>query len=267
MKISSYTSKEPNKAGFVDYNDEEQAVWERLYTRQMNILPTLACKEYLEGIEQLNITANTIPQIPDINRRLKRISGWEVKPVPALIGFKTFFTLLANKQFPAATFIRREEDLDYLQEPDIFHEIFGHCPLITVPAYAEFMQRYGELGLKVDKAQRSMLARLYWFTIEFGLMQTQQGLRIYGGGILSSHGESQYTLSEQPIHKALDTVDVFRTPYRIDIMQPVYFIIKEFNQLFDIIEQDLLSQIKVAQSLGMHQPLFEPKSDENDIVC
>jgi len=265
MKQSKYISKTPDDKGYVHYTAEENAVWHDLYMRQMAILPERACKEYMQGIEDLGITANEIPQIPDINSRLRELSGWEVAPVPALIDFQAFFELMANKKFPAATFIRTREELDYLQEPDIFHEIFGHCPLITLPVYADFMYEYAKLGLKATHKDRVMLARLYWFTVEFGLIQSNDGLRIYGGGILSSHGESKYCLdSDKPVLKPLDPIDAFRTPYRIDIFQPLYFVIKDFTELFDLKKLDLIEKINEARELGMHAPLFEPKLKKDD---
>lgn len=260
MKNSKYTAKTPDRQGYVSYTDAEHAVWHDLYTRQIALLSDRACPEYLEGIEALGITADSIPQVPDINAKLKALTGWSVKPVPALIDFQTFFEMMANKQFPAATFIRSRDEFSYLQEPDIFHEIFGHCPLITLPAYANFMYEYAKLGLNASHADRVMLARLYWFTIEFGLIQTAKGLRIYGGGILSSNGESQYALdSEKPIRKALEPVEAFRTPYRIDIFQPIYFVIQDFSELFHFTKMDLIAIINEARALGMYPPLFEPK--------
>ncbi|MFI4937224.1 MAG: phenylalanine 4-monooxygenase [Candidatus Berkiellales bacterium] len=264
MKHSKYTSKQPDQHGRVKYTDEENAVWHDLYIRQMQILPNRACQEYLAGISALGLTADHIPQIPEINKRLKALTGWEVAPVPALINFQAFFELMSNKKFPAATFIRTREEMDYLQEPDIFHEIFGHCPLITLPVYADFMHSYGKLGLKANHADRIMLARLYWFTVEFGLIQTTQGLRIYGGGILSSPGESVYSLeSDKAKRVKLDPVEAFRTPYRIDIFQPLYFVIQDFSALFSLMKIDLMSKVQEARKLGMHPPLFEPKPKDH----
>ncbi len=260
MKKSKYTSKKPDTNGWVHYTAEENAVWHDLFQRQMKLLPGRACKEYLAGIEALEISSKAIPQIPEVNRILRSLTGWEIAPVPALINFQSFFELMANKKFPAATFIRTRAELDYLQEPDIFHEIFGHCPLITLPVYADFMHAYGKLGLKASPEDRAMLARLYWFTVEFGLIETLNGLKIYGGGILSSYGESQYCLdNDKPLYKPLDAIEAFRTPYRIDIFQPLYFVIKDFSELFSLIKVDLISKVKEARQLGMHAPLFPPK--------
>jgi phenylalanine-4-hydroxylase len=262
-KQSKYISKTPDANGYVAYSDEEQSVWHDLFQRQMQLLKSRACAEYLQGIEDLGITANEIPQVPDVNKRLRALSGWEISPVPALIDFQAFFELMSNKKFPAATFIRTREELDYLQEPDIFHEVFGHCPLITLPVYANFMHEYAKLGLNAEHADRVMLARLSWFTVEFGLIKAGPETKIYGGGILSSFGESKYCLdSDKPIIKPLDPLEAFRTPYRIDIMQPLYFTIEDFSELFDLIKLDLLGLVKEARALGMHKPLFAPREDD-----
>ena len=158
-----------------------------------------------------------------------------------------------------ATFIRSRDEFDYLQEPDIFHEIFGHCPLLTNPAFAHFTHTYGKLGLAATPQQRVYLARLYWFTVEFGLVHTPEGLRIYGGGILSSPGETKYALSDEPDHQDMAVLDALRTPYRIDIMQPHYFVLDSIESLFDIAKLDLMSLVSKAQQLGLHPAKFAPK--------
>jgi phenylalanine-4-hydroxylase len=182
-------------------------VWNTLITRQLKVIEGRACQEYLDGIEKLGLPHDRIPQLGEINKVLGATTGWQVARVPALIPFQTFFELLASKQFPVATFIRTREELDYLQEPDIFHEIFGHCPLLTNPWFAEFTHTYGKLGLQATKEERVYLARLYWMTIEFGLLETPQGRRIYGGGILSSPKETVYSLSGEPEHQAFDPLE------------------------------------------------------------
>ena len=169
-----------------------------------------------------------------------------------------FFTLLANKQFPAATFIRTRKELDYLQEPDMFHEIFGHCPLLATQHYADFVQAYGELALKANPKERIKLLRLFWLTIEFGLVETPKGLRIYGGGILSSKEETIYALeSDTPERKPFNTVEALRTPYRIDIKQPIYFIIKNMDTLFELLQADIMSYVRQATELGDHPPAYK----------
>ena len=257
-----YISKQPDHEGFIRYTEVEHQTWSKLYHRQMDILHDRACDEFLQGVENLAFSADEIPQLPDMNRKLMAATGWQVEAVPALIGFGQFFELLANRKFPAATFIRRPEDLDYIQEPDIFHEFFGHCPLLTHPAYAEFSEHYGKLGLAANKADRRMLARLYWFTIEFGLIETAKGLKIYGGGILSSAEESRYALeSNCPERKDLDVMEAFRTHYRIDELQRTYFKIRDFSELDAIKKMDLDQIIREARYLGMNPSPYPPKED------
>jgi phenylalanine-4-hydroxylase len=259
MKPHVYKSKIPNKHGFVEYTEEENQVWKKLYERQIKLLQGRACAEFIEGISNLGINADAIPQLPELSARLKSLTGWSVTPVKALISFKEFFELLAKKQFPAATFIRIAEHLDYLKEPDIFHEIFGHCPLLTHPAFAEFTKRVGEIGLSMSKEERVMLARLYWFTVEFGLIKANEGLRIYGGGILSSIGESIYSLeSDIPLRRPFDLLTVLRTPYRYDEMQKNYFVINSFEELFNLVSVDLKEIFKKAMEHGV---ITEEESD------
>lgn len=254
---STYKAKPVDGQGYAIYDAEEHQVWHDLMTRQIPIVKGRACDDYMRGIELLNLSPGAVPQCPDVSKVLRSITGWTLEPVPALISFDRFFQLLANRKFPAATFIRRRDELDYLEEPDIFHEVFGHCPLLTNQAYADFTETYGKLSLKASSEDRVMLARLYWFTIEFGLIQTNAGLKIYGGGILSSKSETIYAYeSDIPLRKPFDVLDVLRTPYRIDIVQPVYFYIQSFDDLFKLIDMDLIGMIQEARRLGMHKPLY-----------
>lgn len=256
-KVTSYLSKLPDADGNVTYTEEENATWHTLITRQTPLLTDRACDEYLRGIKLLDLPTHRIPQCHEISKVLQEITGWTVEPVPALIPHDHFFQLLAKRKFPGATFIRRPEELDYLEEPDMFHEIFGHCPLLTNKAYADFAETYGKLCLTASPEDIEMLARLYWFTIEFGLIKTASGPRIYGGGILSSKNESVYALeSPLPQRKSFDIVEVLRTPYRIDIMQPIYFVIDSFDVLFHLTEVDLFGLIQKARRLGMYEPTY-----------
>lgn len=252
MTKSRYEAKLPNHLGIVDFSAEEDSVWHILYERQMKLLVGRACDEFLVGLKVLDLHPNKVPQLSEVSATLKKATGWGLAPVKALISFKEFFDLLASRQFPAATFIRLREDLDYLKEPDIFHEIFGHCPLLTHQAFADFTQKVGELGQAMTKEERVMLARLYWFTVEFGLIKTKAGLRIYGGGILSSKGESVYALeSDIPMREQFDLLTVLRTPYRYDEMQKKYFIIDSLNDLFDLVNEDLREVFKEAKAQGV----------------
>lgn len=251
--MTSYVAHAPDEKGFIAYGDDENAVWRDLFARQKTNLPNKACTAYLDGLAKLNLPDERIPQLFDVDDVLLRETGWRTSAVPALISFGKFFKLLANKQFPVATFIRTREDFDYIQEPDIFHEILGHCPMLTHPAFAKFTEVYGKLGVNATKEERVFLARLYWFTMEFGLINTPDGLRIYGGGILSSPAETNYALSDTPELRPFDIMDVLRTPYRIDRVQPIYYVIDNEETLFDVANMDILTKVHEAMSLGLYE--------------
>jgi phenylalanine-4-hydroxylase len=259
-KTTSYVSKDADQHGFITWTDEENSMWQKLYTRQLACIKNKACEEFVQGLAELNLPEDRIPQLEEVSQVLRNATGWQCHKVPALIGFGEFFRLLSERKFPVATFIRRDEHFDYLHEPDIFHEIFGHCPLLTNPDFANFTQMFGELGLTASKEDRVFLARLYWFTIEFGLLSTTDGLRIFGGGILSSPGETLYAMHDDKVKREmLDVVEVFRTPYRIDIMQPIYFMLNKINDLESISKLDLMALVAQAKELGMHAPRFPKK--------
>ena len=262
MKGHTYVSRPVDEAGHVEWSAEENATWAKLIERQTEIVKNRGCDEFLKGLEILDFPKDRVPQIPDINKKLDAITGWGVAPVPAIIQPKEFFTLLANKRFPAATFIRIPEELDYIQEPDIFHEVYGHAPLLTHPSYAKFMEEFGKLALRADPKDRRKLFRLFWFTIEFGLIKTPKGLRAYGGGILSSIGETQYCLTDKPELTKFDALETLRTPYRIDIMQPLYFVIDSFDDLFNVMKKDVLSILDEAKLKGDYPAKYPPKEEE-----
>jgi len=258
-KLSKYVAKVPDASGYIAYTDEEHAVWHDLITRQRPIVEKYACKEYLEALDVMRFPTDRIPQCNEVSAVLRKHTGWEVAPVPALIPFGQFFQLLADKKFPAASFIRSREEMDYLQEPDIFHEIFGHTPLLTDPRFAEFTHAYGKAGVRARKEDHVKLARLYWFTVEFGLIRAGKGLKTYGAGIVSSFGETPYSIeSDKPLRKPFDPIDALRTPYRIDIFQTTYFIIDSLQDMFDLAHKDLFALIAEAEKLGMHTPNFPP---------
>ena len=274
-KKQPYVSHQPDSHGHIRYSDDENGMWQALLERQAEQIPNRACSAYLDGLKKLNLPATRIPQLQDIDAVLQATTGWQTAAVPALISFGKFFKLLANKSFPVATFIRRFDDMDYIEEPDIFHEIVGHCPLLTHPAFATFNETYGKLGLNATKEERWFLARLYWFTIEFGLVGQNKGSRrIYGGGILSSPSETVYALNagseqqaepqhqpqNQPEHRAFDLLDVLRTPYRIDHIQPIYYVIDDLDTLFDIVNSDVMGMVKQAMSLGLFEPSYAVKN-------
>jgi phenylalanine-4-hydroxylase len=257
---SRYTSKLPDHKGIIQYTDEENSVWSDLITNQYPLLHDHACNEYIQALHLMDFPHDRVPQLHEVNEVLLDYTGWSVAPVPALINFTSFFKLLADRKFPAATFIRKREDMSYLEEPDVFHEIFGHTPLLTDYRFAAFSEAYGKAGLAADKRDHAMLARLFWFTVEFGLLNTPAGLRSYGAGIVSSPGEMVYALnSDLPVRKKLDPIDALRTPYRIDIFQTTYFVVDSFDELFELAQQDLIALIGKARKLGMHAPGYPLK--------
>jgi len=259
-KSSSYTSRQPDADGIIHYSDEENRVWGELVETQLPLLAGRVCPEYIDALDVMGFPRDRIPQLHEVSAVLMEHTGWSVTAVPALINFTNFFELLANRQFPAATFIRRREDIGYLQEPDIFHEVFGHTPLLTDYRFAAFTEAYGKAGLEAKNSDHAMLARLFWFTVEFGLIDAGNGLRSYGSGIVSSPGELKYALdSEKPERKPFDVLDVLRTPYRIDIYQTVYFVLESFDTLFELAQKDLIPFIGRARELGMHEPTYPLK--------
>lgn len=260
---TKYVSKYPDEKGIIHWSSDENRTWNTLITRQTEIVRTRSCPEFLEGLDRIGFSRDRVPQHSEINKRLADFTGWEVEIVPALIPAKEFFTLLANKKFPAASFIRIPEELDYIQEPDIFHEFYGHVPLLTFPDYANFMEEFGKLALSISPKDRSRLFRVFWFTIEFGLLKTKEGIRAYGGGMLSSIHETVYSVdSDIPVRKPFDALDALRTPYRIDIPQPLYYVLNDFRDLFKILDQDLIGLLEKSKEMGDFQPLFEPAGAE-----
>lgn len=242
--MTKYTAKKPDKNGLIHFTEEENETWNILIKRQINIVQPRACAEYLKGLDILDMPHDRIPQCNELSEKLNKATGWSVVPVDAIIPLEKFFSLLAHRQFPAAAFIRIREELDYLQEPDIFHEYFGHCPMLTHPSYADFVQWYGVNALKADKKTQSLLGRLFWFTVEFGLLQTEDGLKIYGGGILSSFEETIYAL-ENPVPERLpfDLHQILNTDYRYDEIQKRYYILKNLSQLFQLKSDGILQLV------------------------
>jgi phenylalanine-4-hydroxylase len=222
------------------YSAEEHAIWRLLFERQQRLLVGRACREYLEGLGGLGVEADGIPNFRRLSDVLDAATGWRIVAVPGLVPDDVFFAHLARRRFPSTCFIRRRDQLDYLQEPDVFHDICGHVPLLMNPVFADYMQAYGEGGLKAQGlGHLQRLARLYWYTVEFGLIATPEGLRIYGSGILSSAGESVYSLEDpRPNRVRFELRRVMRTRYCIDAFQQTYFVIDDFQQLFEATRPD-----------------------------
>lgn len=218
-----------------DYTPEEHETWRLLYERQFKIMPGRACDEFFEGIEALNIDKQQIPDFKELSKTLKAKTGWEVVAVEGLIPNFPFFKLLSERKFPAGNFIRKRSQMDYIEEPDVFHDVFGHVPLLANPTFADYLQDYGKGGLRAgDFGTIDNLSRLYWFTVEFGLMKTPKGLRIYGAGILSSPGETVFSLEDpSPNRLGFDLKRAMKTLYRVDDYQQTYFVIDSVKQLFE----------------------------------
>jgi len=261
--VSRYISHTPDASGKVVYSSSEHETWSILYQRQRVLLPGRASDEFIYGLDCLSMSSDRIPQLAEISQNLRSETGWEVSPVQALISARAFFELLAEKKFPAATFIRAREELDYVQEPDIFHELFGHCPMLTIPVYADFLHQYAQLVLTCSETDWPLLQRLFWFTIEFGLINTAQGLRAYGGGILSSISEAAYSVeSDIPMRVLFEPIAALRTPYRIDQLQRIYFVISAYENLYALVRSDMPALLHRARELGEYPPCFSV-SDNN----
>ena len=215
------------------YTTDEHAMYARLFARQVKQAPGQACEEFLDALQELG-AADHIPRFESISESLQRATGWEVVAVPGLIPEHAFFSLLAHRRFPVTVWLRTPAEFDYIVEPDVFHDLYGHVPLLFNPVFADYMQAFGRGGLKAQGLQAlEYLARLYWYTVEFGLITTTRGLRVYGAGVLSSVGETQYALtSSKPQRLAFDLKRVLRTPYKIDDYQSAYFVVESFDQLF-----------------------------------
>ena len=218
---------------YARYTADDQWVWRTLFERQMQVLPTVASRRFLEGLPRIHFQADGIPDFAATNPLLAQATGWELVAVPGIVDDRTFFELLAARRFPATTWLRTPAQLDYLEEPDMFHDVFAHVPLLTDAYFADFLQAVGALALRHlhDPYAVELLSRLYWFTVEFGLITEGGTLRIYGAGILSSAGETQFCLSDVPVRRPFDVADILATPYVKDRMQDVYFVIDSYEQL------------------------------------
>ena len=223
---------------FDHYTKEDFSVWKLLYETQIDSLDEIVAEEFLKGLEILDFNSQKIPDFKKVNEKLDIISGWGIKTVPNIAQPKEFFTYLANKKFTSTCWLRSMEEIDYLEEPDMFHDVFAHVPMLTDTDYTNFFQNIGQLALEVinDEEKLKKLQRLYWFTIEFGLMETSSGNKIYGAGIISSKNEMKNAFSNKSIKTDFNVVEIMNQDFRIDIVQEKYFVIKSFNQLASSLE-------------------------------
>jgi len=238
------------------YTSEEHQRWTRLHERQMQVLPGRACDAFMDGLSVLDLHGEGIPEFRALNEQLLPISGWTIVAVPGLIPDNVFFDHLANRRFPAGNFIRSDAAFDYIEAPDVFHDIFGHVPMLTNQVFADYMQAYGQGGLRAMSLNNlDALARLYWYTVEFGLIASPKGPRIYGAGIVSSPAESCFCLeSPSPNRLGFDLLRVMQTRYRIDDFQETYFEISDFNDLFRATSQDFAPIYKHLESAPSYAP-------------
>lgn len=240
---------------YAGYTAQDHDTYRRLYERQEALLPGLACDEFIAALPSLG-AKDRIPRFEEVNERLTRATGWQIVTVPGLIPEVPFFSLLAHRKFPVTDWIRTPQEFDYIVEPDVFHDLFGHVPLLFNPVFADYVQRYGEGGLKAHQLGAcEQLSRLYWYTIEFGLIAQAGGLRAYGAGILSSSGELNHAvLSPEPTRIQLDLQRAMRTRYKIDSYQQTYFVIDSFEQLFGMTAPDFT-------------PLYDRVKDLSDLAA
>ncbi|SEJ98602.1 Phenylalanine 4-hydroxylase [Sphingobium sp. AP50] len=240
---------------WASYTVQEHAMWDTLFERQAKMLPNRVVREFMEGLDVLRMTKLGIPDFDELSERLMKLTGWQVVAVPGLVPDRMFFEHLANRRFVAGRFIRTPEQIDYLQEPDLFHDVFGHVPLLANPIFADYMQAYGEGGLRADGLGAiDNLARLYWYTVEFGLIRQDDSLRLYGAGIVSSHGESLFALDDpSPNRLGFNIKRLMRTRYRIDDYQQSYFVINSFE---DLLKQTIETDFA---------PLYRELQQESDL--
>ncbi len=243
---------------WASYTPEEHDRWKRLFTRQTELLPGRACEEALDAVQALDLPQSGIPDFAELSGRLAAMTGWRVVPVAGLIPDGAFFEHLANRRFPAGAFIRPEHELDYLEEPDVFHDVFGHVPLLANPTYAAFLEAYGKGGRRaLERGQLHNLARLYWYTVEFGLVRAAGELRIFGAGIMSSPAETIFSLEDSsPNRIGFDLERIMRTKYIIDDFQQTYFVIDSFEKLLEDCYQDfgpVYDRLRTAPDIEAHE--------------
>jgi len=233
-----HTQTNPYKQNYEAYTKEDQQVWRILFERQMKLMPGVASSVYLEGIGKIDFRKDRIPDFQVTNLLLESLTGWALHEVPGILPVKEFFQLLHKKKFSATTWLRKMSQLEYLEEPDMFHDVFAHAPMLTNKHFCDFFHGISKIAMKyIDNPEAiEMLGRLYWFTIEFGMIWEDDNYKIYGAGILSSGGETMYCLGSEPTRAPYNIDEIFNTPYRTDVFQSKYFVIESFEQLYCSLE-------------------------------
>lgn len=234
-KQGGYKAKFPDKNNVIAWTEGENRTWQTLIERQLTIVENRACDTFVQGLDELALPTDRVPQLTEVNETLKK-TGWSMQAVPGTVLVSDFFTMLSQRIFPVANFIRVPESLNYIQQPDVFHEVFGHGPLLLCPEYADFVQWYGEMALTFNQQQRQLLSRVYWYTVEFGLMHTPKGMRILGAGILSSYEETLSCLGEDsnrdPQYIPFTIANTMKMPYDYQQIQQTYFLLTDLDQLW-----------------------------------
>ncbi|WP_269532129.1 phenylalanine 4-monooxygenase [Chitinimonas sp. BJYL2] len=250
--------------GWANYTAEEHAVWKTLYERQIKLLENRACDAFVEGMRNLPMGPEEIPDFRKLSQVLMAKTGWQVVAVPGLVPDDVFFDHLANRRFPAGNFIRKPFELDYIEEPDVFHDVFGHVPMLMNPVFADYIQAYGKGGLRAQQlGMLKQLARVYWYTVEFGLVRQANGLRLYGAGIASSYTESIFCTDDaSPNRIRFELERVMRTNYRIDDFQEVYFVLDDLDELLELDRIDFAPVYARIQSQPEMQPGDLLETDE-----
>jgi phenylalanine-4-hydroxylase len=246
------------------YGSAEHGVWRTLFDHQLNVLKGRACTEFLDGLKTLELVSDRIPDFEQLSENLGKLTGWRIVAVPSLVPDEVFFDHLANRRFPAGQFIRAADQLDYIEEPDVFHDVFGHAPMLAHPVFANYMEAYGKGGQRAltEFGALKNLARLYWYTVEFGLIEKPEGLRIYGSGIVSSRAESIYSIENtSPNRIHFDLERVMRTDYRIDDFQESYFVIGSFEELFEETYKDFAALYRKLSTGPTYRPGDVLKAD------
>jgi phenylalanine-4-hydroxylase len=238
-----------------DYSPEDHDLWRRLYARQATLVPKYACREFIDSLAALDF-GGAIPRFDAVNAKLGRATRWQLVAVPGLLPDEVFFEHLAHRRFPVSVWLRKPEEFDYIVEPDIFHDFFGHVPLLFHPVFADYLEAYGKGGMKAHALGAiEMLSRLYWYTVEFGLIETPEGVRTYGAGILSSGGEISYAVeSTKPNRIGFDLLRIMQTTYKIDTYQETYFAIRDFRELFEATAPDFTPHYERLRGRVPHVP-------------
>jgi phenylalanine-4-hydroxylase len=254
--MTQYTAKFPDTKGVIDWSEQENNTWQFLLERQNEIINDRACPEFINRLQQIGFELHHVPQIKQVNQALLK-TKWQMIPVTGTIQVQEFFKMLSRREFPVANFIRVPEELDYLRQPDVFHEFYGHGPMLLEPVYADFMQWYGQQAQKFPAHAQRIFSRLFWYTIEFGLVNTNDGTRIYGGGILSSFEETQYCLeSNEPNRIRFELNQVLQSDYNYQEIQKQYFVLDDLTQIFELQDNKMLDEIVLSHSQGDTKPFI-----------